>query len=339
MGFAKTLAAGFLALAALSLLAGCAAPRSRDWREAAKAGDWRAAYADLYASWRDGTADVKAETLRHAWRSPEVMAIARTDLADILRQAAASHAGDLASFEREVTKGPLHERVAFAKLMDRTLDVDREIAAAHARRPAIAQAAPAPAARPVVPPSAPPAPATSPTPPKPVAPPTPEAPAKAVAPPAPPASPAPAAPAALPAPAAPPASPAPPAPAAKAAPVSPPPSRPSPPAQVAEAKARAVWRCESKAACDKAWAAAESFVGANADMRIRSVTATAIETYPPIVLGEVGLSVAKVPAGGDAFEMRLTVNCRAGMIRHTCPASEVRIYGAFPDYLREAMGR
>ncbi|HRA24354.1 MAG TPA: hypothetical protein PLK52_12380 [Usitatibacteraceae bacterium] len=100
-----------------------------------------------------------------------------------------------------------------------------------------------------------------------------------------------------------------------------------------------MWRCEGKAACDKAWAAAESFVGANADMRIRSVTATAIETYPPIVLGEVGLSVAKVPAGGEAFEMRLTVNCRAGMIRHTCPASEVRIYGAFPDYLRAAAGR
>lgn len=299
MGFAKAVAAVALAVAALSLAAGCATPRSRDWREAAKAGDWSAAYADLYASWRDGTADVKAETLRHAWRSPEIMAVARPDLAEILRQAAGSHVGDLASFEREVTKGPLHERVAFAKLLDRTIDVDREIAAAHSRRPAIAQAAPAPAARPVVPPPAPPMP---------------------------------------PAPAAPPASPAPTAPAAKAAPATPPPSRPSPPAQVAEAKARAVWRCEGKAACDKAWAAAESFVGANADMRIRSVTATAIETYPPIVLGEVGLSVAKVPAGGEAFEMRLTVNCRAGMIRHTCPASEVRIYGAFPDYLRAAAG-
>mgnify|MGYP001416573815 FL=1 len=272
MGFAKTLAAGFLALAALSLLAGCAAPRSRDWREAAKAGDWRAAYADLYASWRDGTADVKAETLRHAWRSPEVMAIARTDLADILRQAAASHAGDLASFEREVTKGPLHERVAFAKLMDRTLDVEREIAAAHARRPAIAQAAPPPPARPVAPPPpVPPAPAAPPPQPKPVAAPKAETPAKAIEPPAPPA------PATPPAPPAPPSAPTvPPAPVAKAAPASPPALRPSPPAQVAEARARAVWRCEGKAACDKAWAAAESFVGANADMRIRSVTATAI---------------------------------------------------------------
>jgi len=329
MGLARVLAGAALALAALSLAAGCAAPRSRDWREAAKAGDYRAAYADLYASWRDGTADVKAETLRHAWRSPEIMAIARTDLAEILRVAAGSHAGDLASFEREVTKGPLHERVAFAKLLDRTIDVDREIQVAHAKRPVVAQAAPTPPARPVAPPpAAPPAPATPSAPPKPAAPPKPEMPAKAIASPA---SPVPET--------APPAPPAPPAPVAKAAPVPPPPSRPAPPAQVAEAKARAVWRCEGKAACEKAWAAAESFVGANADMRIRSVTATAIETYPPIVLGEVGLSVAKVPAGGEAFEMRLTVNCRAGMIRHTCPASEVRIYGAFPDYLRAAAGR
>ena len=318
MGLAKAFAAAALCAAAVSLVAGCAAPRSRDWREAAKAGDYRAAYADLYASWRDGTADVKAETLRHAWRSPEIMAIARADLAEILKQAAGSHAGDLASFEREVTKGPLHERVAFAKLLDRTLDVEREIAAAHAKRPGVAQAAPSP-----------------PTPPAPAVPPKPEAPAKAIEAPAPPAPATPPAP-----PAAPSTPPAPPsAPVAKAAPVPPPPSRPSPPAQVAEAKARAVWRCEGTAACDKAWAAAESFVGANADMRIRSVTATAIETYPPIVLGEVGLSVAKVPAGGEAFEMRLTVNCRAGMIRHTCPASEVRIYGAFPDYLRTTAGR
>ena len=319
MGLAKAFAAAALCAAAMSLVAGCAAPRSRDWREAAKAGDYRAAYADLYASWRDGTADVKAETLRHAWRSPEIMAIARADLAEILRQAAASHAGDLASFEREVTKGPLHERVAFAKLLDRTLDVEREIAAAHAKRPGVAQAAPPP-----------------PTPPKPVAPPKPEAPAKAIEPPVALAPAAPATPSVAPVP---PVPVAPTTPVAKAAPVSPPPPRPGPPAQVAEAKARAVWRCEGKTDCDKAWAAAESFVGANADMRIRSVTATAIETYPPIVLGEVGLSVAKVPAGGDAFEMRLTVNCRAGMIRHTCPASEVRIYGAFPDYLRAAVGR
>lgn len=319
MGLAKAVAAIALGVAAVTLVAGCAAPRSRDWREAAKAGDYRAAYADLYASWRDGTADVKAETLRHAWRSPEIMAIARADLAEILRQAAASHAGDLASFEREVTKGPLHERVAFAKLLDRTIDVDREIAAAHAKRPGVAQAAPPP-----------------PTPPKPVAPPKPEAPAKAIEPPVALAPAAPATPSVAPVP---PAPVAPTTPVAKAAPVSPPPPRPAPPAQVAEAKARAVWRCEGKTDCDKAWAAAESFVGANADMRIRSVTATAIETYPPIVLGEVGLSVAKVPAGGDAFEMRLTVNCRAGMIRHTCPASEVRIYGAFPDYLRAAVGR
>ncbi|MCL4687181.1 MAG: hypothetical protein KJ007_01300 [Burkholderiales bacterium] len=319
MGLAKAFAAAALCAAAVTLVAGCAAPRSRDWREAAKAGDYRAAYADLYASWRDGTADVKAETLRHAWRSPEIMAIARADLAEILRQAAASHAGDLASFERAVTKGPLHERVAFAKLLDRTIDVEREIAAAHAKWSGVAQAAPPP-----------------PTPPKPVAPPKPEAPAKAIEPPVALAPAAPATPSAAPVP---PAPVAPPTPVAKAAPASPPPPRPAPPAQVAEAKARAVWRCEGKTDCDKAWAAAESFVGANADMRIRSVTATAIETYPPIVLGEVGLSVAKVPAGGDAFEMRLTVNCRAGMIRHTCPASEVRIYGAFPDYLRAAVGR
>jgi len=323
MGLAKAFAAAALCAAAMSLVAGCAAPRSRDWREAAKAGDYRAAYADLYASWRDGTADVKAETLRHAWRSPEIMAVARSDLAEILRQAAGSHAGDLPSFEREITKGPLHERVAFAKLLDRTIDLDREIAGAHAKRPGVARAAPPPPSRP-----------------KPVVPPRPEATAKAIEPPV---APAPAAPPA--ASATPPAAPvplapvAPPTPVAKAAPVSPPPPRPAPPAQVAEAKARAVWRCEGKTDCDKAWAAAESFVGANADMRIRSVTATAIETYPPIVLGEVGLSVAKVPAGGEAFEMRLTVNCRAGMIRHTCPTSEVRIYGAFPDYLKAATRR
>ncbi len=106
--------------------------------------------------------------------------------------------------------------------------------------------------------------------------------------------------------------------------------------QVAEAKRRAVWRCKGTPACDKAWAAAESFVGLNTDMRIRTAKSPTIETYPPIEIGKVGMKVEKVALENDEAELRLTVHCRVGVLRELCPATELRIYTAFPAHMQAA---
>lgn len=102
-----------------------------------------------------------------------------------------------------------------------------------------------------------------------------------------------------------------------------------------EARKRSAWRCAA-ARCDKAWAAAESFVAANSDMRIKSATSTLIDTYPPIVIGEIGMKVEKTPIAGGEAQIQLTVICRAGRLAQTCPTAQLRLYDAFPEYLKSA---
>jgi hypothetical protein len=103
---------------------------------------------------------------------------------------------------------------------------------------------------------------------------------------------------------------------------------------VAEEKKRSVWRCKGAAACDKAWLAAESFVTSNSDMRVRAVTATLIDTYPPIVIGEIGMKVDRRTQGTGEAEIELTVICRTGKLRQLCPTAELRLYKAFPAHLK-----
>jgi len=97
-----------------------------------------------------------------------------------------------------------------------------------------------------------------------------------------------------------------------------------------------VWRCKGAAACDKAWLAAENFVASNSSMRVRTVTATLIDTYPPIVIGEIGMKVEKRALAGGESEFELTVICRAGKLRQLCPTAETRLYKAFPEHLKSA---
>jgi hypothetical protein len=308
--------AALVGVAAASLVASCATSRHRDWREAVKAGDYRAAYLDLFETWRMGTGDVKAEALRYAWRDPAIVAIARKDLVAGIQPIAEAHTGDLASLTKSVKDGPFEDRVEFAKLVDRNIDVDGEIKAAYGKR------SPRTAATPAVP-----APAPAPAAPAPKA----DAPVRVTAP----APPAPSAPSASQSTQAPP-QPAPPAP--------PPASSEKTPAgdathasllaQVAEEKKRSVWRCKGAAACDKAWLAAESFVTSNSDMRVRAVTATLIDTYPPIVIGEIGMKVDRRTQGTGEAEIELTVICRTGKLRQLCPTAELRLYKAFPAHLK-----
>jgi hypothetical protein len=354
MQIARTLRDALFALAlaatAASLIGGCATPRHRDWREAVREGDFAHACADLFETWRAGTPDVKSEALRYAWRDPRIVAVARTDLAGGIQAVADGHGGDLASLAKAVKDGPLEDRVEFAKLVDRRIDVDAEIRAAFEKRsPKVASPAtiPAPVAAPP-PPKPAPAPAVTlpvaPAPPA-IAPSAPAAAAATPPPPPPAATPAPP-PAAPPAPApsiakgaSPTVTTLPPAPKPPAATVEKAPSSSAAtsdlPARVEDARKRSAWRCAASR-CDKAWAAAESFVAANSDMRIRSATPTRIDTYPPIVIGEIGMKVEKRPAGAGESEIQLTVTCRAGRLAHACPTAELRLCKAFPENLRSA---
>lgn len=342
MRFSRTLRhaciAAIIGVVTAAGIAGCATTRHRDWREAVKVGDYRAAYLDLFETWRMGTGDVKAEALRYAWRDPAIVAVARKDLVAGIQPIAEAHTGDLASLTKSVKDGPFEDRVEFAKLVDRNIDVDGEIKAAYEKRsprtvatPAVPAPAPAAPAAPapkadapvrVAPPAPPPVAKSQPT--EAVAPPAPKSPAVAAS------TPAPSAPKATqstPAPPAPPPASVEKAPAGDAA-------HASLLAQVAEEKKRSVWRCKGAAACDKAWLAAESFVTSNSDMRVRAVTANLIDTYPPIVIGEIGMKVEKRTPGSGDSELELTVICRTGKLRQLCPTAELRLYKAFPAHLK-----
>ena len=335
MGLRKMLcnfsAAATLAMVAL-LATGCTATttaRHGDWRESVKAGDFQSAYSDLYENWRAGTPDVRAESLRYAWRDPRIVAVAKPDLVAKIQPVADAHQGDLQSLARALKDGPLEDRLAFAKQVDRKLDVDREIASAYERR----RQATTPRA------AVPPQPVTTPPPvttPQPVARPQPETkPQAATA----------VQPMAKTQPEAKPQLATPPQPKVELEPVAKPTATAKPViqsdhvTQVAEAKRRAVWRCKGAPACDKAWAAAETFVGLNTDMRIRTAKSPTIETYPPIEIGKVGMKVEKVALESDESELRLTVHCRVGVLRQLCPATELRIYTAFPSHMQAAARR
>ena len=331
MGLTKALRdaciAAVLGAVAVAVIAGCATERHRDWREAVKVGDYPYAYSDLFETWRAGTADVKAESLRYAWRDRGIVAAARKDLIANIQPLANSHTGDLASLQRAIKSGPLEDRVDFAKLVDRNLDVDREIASAfekHGQRPVIRPAQelqPAATVQPaekIATPEKRAVAATVPPVPKPQA----VEPIQT---------------------------------ATKAAPVAKPEvAEKRPPAekaesaarnaahadllaQVAEAKEHAVWRCKGAAACSAAWASAESFVARNSDRRIRTVSPTVIDTYPPIVIGEIGMNVSRIALTAEESELRLTVACRVGLLAKVCPAAELRIYTAFPAFMKSSV--
>ena len=319
--------AAVLGAALVSVIAGCATARHRDWREAVKVGDYPYAYSDLFETWRAGTADVKAESLRYAWRDHGIVAAARKDLIANIQPYADRHTGDVTSFQRAIKSGPLEDRVDFAKLVDRNIDIDREIAGAferHGQRPVarpaqeVKSAATVPSAEMMATPEKRTEAATVPPVPKPQ-------PAETIQ------------------------------SAAKAEPVTKPevaekrlPTEKAEPAarsaahadllaQVAEARKHAVWRCKGAAACSAAWASAESFVARNSDRRIRTVSPTAIETYPPIVIGEIGMKVARIALSSEESELRLTVACRVGLLVQVCPAAELRIYTAFPPFMRSSI--
>lgn len=316
------------------LLPGCATTPRMDWRQAVKAGDYKYAYNDLFETWRSGTPDVKAEAVRYAWRDPRIIDAARQDALDNIRRVADGHEGDLPSLGKAIKTGPLEDRIEFAKLVNRSLDVDREILSAHQKRvPAQAaqpaqQVQPAEIIRPVAKAqpqaSSHPAERTKPvetTPPAQVIPPAASvAPATKTQ------------------------------PAAKIQPAEK--IEPAPKveartaenatiadllAQAAEAKRRATWRCKGASACGKAMASAQDFVALNSNMRIEVATDTRIETYKPIEIGHLGMKVSKVLRDGDEAELQLAVTCRVGALRKLCPSTELRVYTAFPVFMQSTM--
>jgi hypothetical protein len=369
MGLRKLLSDASLAAAigaiAVLLMPGCTSTAPRmDWRQAVKIGDYKYAYADLYETWHSGSTDVKAETLRNAWRNPGIVDAARQDAIDNIQLIASGHTGDLPSLERAVKKGPLEDRIEFAKVVNRSLDLDREIRAAYEKRGQVQVTRPAEQAQPTaaIPPEAKVRPA------EPVQPaqrPQPAAKVESTAAtprtepiqPAGKSRPAEAAQAAT---SLPPAKKVEPAASASLAEKSQPAAK-SPPsekiepaskveksavdnaplaelqAQAAEAKRLAIWLCKGASACDKAMASAQDFVVLNSNMRIHVATDTLIETYKPIEIGQLGMKVLKSPRGGDEAELQLTVNCRVGVLRKLCPASEARVYTAFPVFMQSAI--
>jgi hypothetical protein len=116
-----------LLFVALSLAGANADARYRDWRDAVKAGDYPAAYEDLFEIWRNGTPEPRSQALRNAWRNPKIVAVAREDFLRRLQPIVDAHTGDLASLRKAVRKGPIEDRVDFAAVVDRKLKVDREI--------------------------------------------------------------------------------------------------------------------------------------------------------------------------------------------------------------------
>ena len=105
----------------------------------------------------------------------------------------------------------------------------------------------------------------------------------------------------------------------------------------AAAKRLAVFRCKGPASCDKAFALAQIFMNANADMKIQVATNTIVETYNPTDAGKVGMKIVKQPLSGDEAEVRLTATCRpasTSTISENCLKIETSIYQRFPGYMQ-----
>lgn len=67
--------------------------------------------------------------------------------------------------------------------------------------------------------------------------------------------------------------------------------------------------CNSSRECEIMWADAQEAVGLVSNMRIRLLTDTRIETYPPNTYGRVGAVVTKTPAGTEGYDVKIRLEC------------------------------
>lgn len=68
-------------------------------------------------------------------------------------------------------------------------------------------------------------------------------------------------------------------------------------------------RCSTQRECEVMWSDAQEALALVSQMRIRMVSETRIETYPPTTYGRVGAIVTKVPVGEKDYEIRIRLEC------------------------------
>ena len=101
------------------------------------------------------------------------------------------------------------------------------------------------------------------------------------------------------------------------------------------AKNNAVFRCQDRSACDKAFALTQVFINSKSDMKIQIANDTVIQTYNPTELFGVGLSAVKMPRAGSSADIIISVNCKSTESNALlCLSKSTLIYQDFPDFMR-----
>ena len=67
--------------------------------------------------------------------------------------------------------------------------------------------------------------------------------------------------------------------------------------------------CEGKRQCEAMWIDAQAGISLATGMKIRLLTDSRIETFPPRTYGYTGAVVTKYPIGDDKYEMRISISC------------------------------
>lgn len=80
-------------------------------------------------------------------------------------------------------------------------------------------------------------------------------------------------------------------------------------AQSPETAAETTPACADTRKCEVMWSRAQDAVAVVSNMRIRLMTDSRIETFPPTRYGSTGAVVTKVPVGESGYEIKIQIEC------------------------------
>lgn len=111
---------------------------------------------------------------------------------------------------------------------------------------------------------------------------------------------------------------------------------------LANAEANAVFGCDDKQHCEKAFALTQIYINQTSDMKLQVTTDSIIETFNPTKDGNIGLKAIKTPGSGSTATIRLSALCRADdseAFRRLCAQRKLNAYLGYQAYMQGALQR
>lgn len=122
-------------------------------------------------------------------------------------------------------------------------------------------------------------------------------------------------------------------------------------AALEESRAAAIFRCQDKLHCEKAFSLTQIFIATHSDMKIQTANDTIIETFTPTENLKIGAKAIKFPRSGTTADISLHLICRFEVRGQTpskpeavraleergersCTVRKVAIYSLFAPFVR-----